>query len=184
VGDLWDGPVTQETFASIVGISQPRVAQLIAEGVITDKQTLRAWIRTYCERLRETAAGRGQELTIERAKLARSQRVGQELKNAEVRGELAPIGLLTDVLGLAAAAVASRLNGLKADMRRVCPELPEPAWQAIETAIAQARNQWARQTESLVQQAVDELDAAEEDEYSDIDGLAPAPAGEPEDGET
>jgi phage terminase Nu1 subunit (DNA packaging protein) len=54
---------------------------------------LKASVRAYCEHLRETASGRGgpsavENLTAQRARLAREQADGTALKNAELRGEM------------------------------------------------------------------------------------------------
>ena len=85
--------ITQAEFAVIIGVSEAKVSQLVAEGVIQRGQIAHMWLLEYCERLREVAAGRasveagGLDLVQERAALARSQREAQEIKNAVARGE-------------------------------------------------------------------------------------------------
>lgn len=149
--------ITQDDFAKLVGVSQARVAQMVAEGVLTREGTAAQWLLAYCERLREHAAGRDRELTMERAGLARSQRIGQDLKNAVAQGEYAPIGLLADVLAAASAAVVDRLDQLPGQLRKVCPDLPGDARDAIERAIAAARNEWIRSSAELAVRRLDEL---------------------------
>ena len=48
--------IKQADLAALVGISQPRVAQLMAEGKIPANGSLGAVMRAYCDRLREQAA--------------------------------------------------------------------------------------------------------------------------------
>lgn len=144
------GPITQAEFGELVGISQPAVSQLITAGVFVEGATALLWLRAYVARLREQAAGRSQALATERAALARSQREGQEIKNATARKEFAPIAVLGDVLGMAAAGVSDRMDALRGDLRRRCPELSESALSVIEAMLADARAEWERATVSLV----------------------------------
>lgn len=161
--------ITQDDFAKLVGVSQPRVAQMVADGLLPREGTADQWLLAYCERLREQAAGRDKELTVERAALARSQRIGQDLKNAVAQGEYAPIGLLGDVLAAASAAVVDRFDGLPGMLRKACPELPAAARDAIERVIASARNAWIKSTSDLVARELDELTVDEEEPALDED---------------
>lgn len=167
--------VTQQDFADAVGVTQPRVAQLIGDGILPADAVAAQWLLAYCERLREQAAGRGQELTVERAALARSQRIGQDLKNAVAQGEYAPIGLLADVLAAAAAAVVDRLDQLPGQLRKACPDLPAEARDAVMRTIASARNEWIRSTEELVVRRIADLT---EPLYDDDPTLAGVPIEE------
>lgn len=164
-----DVVISQADFADLIGVSEARVSQLVSEGVITRGETGREWLLAYCERLRDMAAGRmgaegGLDLVQERAALARSQRVAQELKNAVARSEYAPIGLLSDVLGAASSAVVDRFEQLDAALRKECPDLQETARMAIHKVITSARNEWIRSTASLVEAQLVELDAEADDE--------------------
>lgn len=159
-----DARATQETFGLLEGLSQQRVSQLVADGVLPVDGTFGAWMLAYAERLREQAAGRmsadggGLDLVQERAALARSQREAQEMKNAVARGEYAPIGLLSDVLGAASAGVVDRFDQLDGTLRKVCPDLPEAARVAVHQVIASARNEWIRATASLVEAHLEQFD--------------------------
>ena len=161
--------VTQDEFGRLVGISQQAVSGLISEGVLPRDGGLALWLRAYCERLREQAAGRmgsevgGLDLVQERAALAREQREGQAIKNAVARKEYAPVGLLADVLGMASSAVVDRFDQLEGSLRKACPDLPDEAKATVMTVIAQARNEWIRSTASLVTENLEAMLAAEED---------------------
>ncbi|WP_369663512.1 hypothetical protein [Variovorax sp. V116] len=167
--------ITQAEFAALVGVSEAKASQLVGEGVIERGQTAHAWLLAYCERLREVAAGRasveagGLDLVQERARLARSQREAQDIKNAVARGEFAPIGLLADVLGMASSAVVDRFEQLEGALRKACPELPDEAKATVQQVIANARNEWIRATEKLVVLELDRL--ASDDDGSVEDAL-------------
>lgn len=173
--------ITQAEFAVLIGVSEAKVSQLVGEGVIERGRTAHAWLLAYCERLREVAAGRasgeagGLDLVQERARLARSQREAQDIKNAVARGEFAPIGLLADVLGMASSAVVDRFEQLEGALRKACPELPDEAKATVQQVIANARNEWIRATERLV---VVELDRLASDEDSSADDSLGDEAGQ------
>jgi phage terminase Nu1 subunit (DNA packaging protein) len=167
---------TQQELGDLVGISQARVSQLMAEGVLP-AGTLLEQLHAYTSWLREQAAGRasadgGLDLVQERAALAREQRISYEIKNAVARGEYAPIGLLADVLGQASAAVVDRFDQLPSLLRKACPDLPAEARDAIAGVIARARNQWIKSTAELVVRNLEEmtdeqLDVPEAEEGAD-----------------
>ena len=167
-----DAPISQAEFAQIVGVSEARVSQLISEGVIVRGDTAHSWLLGYSERLRDQAAGRassalgGLDLVQERAALAREQREGLSIKNAVARKEFAAVGLLADVLGMAASAVVDRFDQLESVLKKSSPDLPEEAKVAVLMVIAKARNEWIRSTAQLVADSVDEMLA---DDGLDID---------------
>lgn len=152
--------ISQAEFGAWVGISEARVSQLMAEGVLTRGESGHEWLMAYCERMRDIAAGRassetgGLDLVQERAALAREQRMGIAIKNAVARGEYAPITLLAEVLATASQSVSERFEQLPGLLRKVCPELPDTARDKLMSAIADARNQWVRGTARLVSEAV------------------------------
>jgi phage terminase Nu1 subunit (DNA packaging protein) len=155
-----DATTTQAEFASLVGLSEARVSQLVAAGVIERGMPLRAWLLAYIDHLREIAAGRqsgelgGLDLVQERAALAREQRRSYEIKNAVAEGTYAPIGLLAQVLAMASQAVSDRLDALPGVLRKTCPALDDTALAQLGSVIASARNEWARGTERLVVEAL------------------------------
>lgn len=153
---------TQTALAELVGVTQPTISNLMTEGKIPSDGTLGELLLAYCARLRDQAAGRlgdtmGLDLVQERAALAREQREGQAIKNAVARREYAPIGLLSDVLGMASSAVVDRFDQLEGAMRKACPDLPDEAKDVIQRVIASARNEWIRATSTLVADSVDAM---------------------------
>ncbi|WP_421885173.1 hypothetical protein [Methylibium sp.] len=168
MGSLLSHRVTQDEFAELIGVSQQLVSKLVTEGVIAKEDTAAGWLRSYCGRLREQAAGRmgegeGLDLVQERAWLAREQRESYRIKNAVALGEFAPIGLLADVLASASAAVVDRFDALPGVLRKACPDLPAEARDAIGRVIASARNEWIRTTDELVVKRLEQAAEAEED---------------------
>ena len=171
-----EAKATQAVIGQLVGVSQQAISALVNDGKIPATGTVGAVLVAYCERLREQAAGRmgeeagGLDLVQERAALARSQRIAQDLKNDIARGEYAPIGLLTDVLATAGAAVVDRFEQLEGALRKACPDLPDEARTTVMTVIASARNEWIRSTAQLVDRSLDELLAQQADD-DQVDGF-------------
>ena len=168
------GAFSQTLLASMVGITQPAVSAMVADGRLqVEGLSLGDALQAYCQRLRDQAAGRvgsevgGLDLVQERAALAREQREGQAIKNAVARREYAPIGLLADVLGMAASAVVDRFDQLEGAMRKACPDLPDEAKTTVQQVIAAARNEWIRATSTLVADTVDAMLAAQEPDEDD-----------------
>ncbi|MDO9072598.1 MAG: hypothetical protein Q7U73_04985 [Rubrivivax sp.] len=182
-----DLPCTQEAFGALVGIGQPRVAQLVADGTLPRDGSAALWMLAYCERLREQAAGRGQELTIERAALARAQRIGQELKNAVAQREFAPVGLLADVLAAMLAELADEMEAWPAAVKRECAAFDQEMVDHLVRSIAAWRNRVtrrlgdgaARLLDDLTEEApAEELQLLDDDPSTLPDDPAPEP-GEP-----
>ncbi|MBS1188920.1 MAG: hypothetical protein H6R10_712 [Rhodocyclaceae bacterium] len=161
---------TQAEIAAHLDISDRRLRELLTEFGLDHKQVPLSDIRIkYIRKLREEAAGRAAggdlDLAGERALLARAQREGQEIKNEVARGTYAPIELLSDVLANASQAVVDRMDQIPAALRRVCPDLPQAARDAIMAEIASARNEMVRKTASLVADTLEPTDVQEEDEF-------------------
>ena len=106
------GTITQSDLATVLDLSEARVSQLAAEGLFPAGQSGMQWVHNYVRRLREQAAGRASDeslaLMVERAALAREQRIGIEMKNAVARGEYAPRTILTELLATASQSVVIR----------------------------------------------------------------------------
>jgi phage terminase Nu1 subunit (DNA packaging protein) len=166
-------PCSQAVFAGLVGLTQPTVSRLQADGVIQEGATLGAWLLAYCDRLREQAAGRlgsevgGLDLVQERAALARSQREAQEMRNAVARGEYAPIDVLSDVLALASSSVADRFDQIEGALRKALPDVDDIVMTTVLAVVTSARNEWVRATSRLVDAAVDDM--ADQDDDPDAD---------------
>lgn len=88
--------VSGQELADLLGVARRSVSEFAERGIIhrigRNRFSLQQSIRLYCEHLRNVAAGRGgdgtQELTAERARLAREQADATALKNAAARREL------------------------------------------------------------------------------------------------
>ncbi len=161
-------PGTQEQLAALVGISQPTVSNLMAEGKLPSSGPLGELLLAYCERLREQAAGRmgnmvdGLDLVQERARLTRLQGDVVEIRKAQLSGQYAPIRLLAAVLATASQAVSERFEQLPGQLRKACPDLPPAAIEQIMAAVASARNVWVTETSELVAARIDAVEDEEE----------------------
>jgi phage terminase Nu1 subunit (DNA packaging protein) len=148
--------ISQAEFGAWVGISEARVSQLMAEGVLTRGETGHEWLIAYCERMRDIAAGRassetgGLDLVQERAALAREQRIGVAFKNGIARGEYIPVVLMTQVLATASQTVSEHNEQLPGTLRKVSPEWPEAARDAVMGTLSDMRNAWVRTIASAI----------------------------------
>ena len=159
----------QAEIAAHLDISDRRVREIATEwSVDSAALSLAEWRVRYIRQLREQAAGRAGagdlDLVQERAALAREQREGQAIKNAVARKEFAPVGLLADVLGMAASAVVDRFDQLEGALRKACPDLPDEAKTTVQQVIANARNEWLRGTAALVADGLDAMLAGQDDD--------------------
>jgi phage terminase Nu1 subunit (DNA packaging protein) len=165
----------QSEIAEHLDMSERAVREFLVSAGIGHKQSTLSEIRiAYIRRQREVAAGRataedGIDLATERALLARSQREGQEIKNEVARGTYAPISLLADVLANASQAVVDRFDQIPAMIKRVCPDLPAPAFEALMGEVASARNEMVAKTASLVADTLDAGDIQDADETAEGD---------------
>lgn len=159
---------TQVALAAIVGVTQPTISAL---GITTG--TLGEMVLAYCRRMREQAAGRYTEgpldLSQERAALARSQREGIDIKNAVLRGQYAPIELLSEILATASQSVTERFDHLPAVLRKTCPHLTDADRDQVVGVIAAARNEWVRATAELVAVKIETVEDGDEPELAGLE---------------
>lgn len=169
-------PVQQSVIAEIVGVSKQAINALVQEGKLPECKTTGEMIAAYCERLRDQAAGRlgdvpgGLDLVQERAALAREQRIAQKLKNDVASGEYAPIGLLSDVLGMASSAVVDRMDQMEGTLRKSCPGIDDDVMTIVLRVMANARNEWIRATCKLISESLEAM-VDEEDDDPELPGL-------------
>lgn len=167
--DLSRPAESQSQFASLACISEARVSQMLADGILTPGAPIGDWLGLYIHRLRAQAAGRmgseagGLDLVQERAALAREQRERVALQNAATRGELAPIELLRDVLGKAIAIMVSELEQVDGLIAQTAPDLPDATRLAVLNAVAAARNKIAGRAADLVLADIDPADDIDAD---------------------
>ena len=184
--------MSQRTLARSLGLSEAAVSTLKKRGMPVDEgvEACQAWRNRNVAPYARTAsasvpapsadtggsapspAGGTLDLGQERARLAREQRIGIEIKNAVLRGEYAPISLLAEVLASASQAVAERFDHLPGQIKRVAPTLPPAVMDRVMTTIAEARNEWVRQTSSLAIDGLVGVDDAAELEGLDDPGAA------------
>ena len=136
--------ITQAAFGDMVGISQQAVSAMIREGVLLPDQSAKVWLRAYCSRLREQAAGRYSvgdlDLTEQRARLASEQADKVAMHNKVMRGEYLPVMTLTTALADASRQIVSILDALKMKLKRQNSKLTADDLDLVDTEIATARN--------------------------------------------
>lgn len=136
--------MTQASFGALVGVSQQAVGSLVMRGVLDTSVTGHQMLQAYCSHLREQAAGRATngdlDLATERAGLAKAQRERLEMQNAISRKELAPVGLIEEVLSKVGARCAGLLDAIPGAIKRRVPSLTSEEINNIRKEIARVRN--------------------------------------------
>jgi phage terminase Nu1 subunit (DNA packaging protein) len=157
---------TQVAIAAHLDLSDRSVRELQSRIVLPEDATLTDYRIAYIRHLREMAAGRATDgsidLSTERARLARAQCEGQEIKNSVALGTWAPIEALTDVLANASQSVVDHLDQIPAGIMRICPDLPVAVRELIMVEVTQARNEMVRKTASLVADKLGQEDMQED----------------------
>lgn len=81
---------------ALLGVTAATVRELASKGIVKRAAKgvydLDVSIPAYCAHLRQVASGRGGELALERARLAREQADQVAMKNRAARGELVEVG--------------------------------------------------------------------------------------------
>jgi phage terminase Nu1 subunit (DNA packaging protein) len=126
---LLEVKISQAQFADLVGISEARVSQLIAEGTLSRGATARTWLDAYLDRLREQAAGRAEapEITTERARLLAAQAAREQLRLGEDRGELIRVDAVRTVMSHSYVAVRDAILNIPARMAAPLAAESDPA---------------------------------------------------------
>lgn len=156
-------------------MSERQITRLIDRGVTPQPKgkggyDLKACNHGYIRYLRASKTGQGSDgeaidLLDEKARLTREQADQVALKNAHMRGELAPIELVGWTISKACAQMAAILETIPAKLKRAMPSLGAAEMEIIKKEIVKVQN--------LAADA--EIDF---DEYRDGDDSAAASGGE------
>ncbi len=76
----------------------------------------------------------------EKLLLTKAQREGQELKNAQLRKELAPVAVIEWTLGKVGSQIAALLDSLPLQIKKRCPKLTASGIEVIQREIVKAQN--------------------------------------------
>lgn len=113
-------PVTQGSFAGLVGLAQPQVAGLVAAGVLADSDTCGGWLRAYAKHLRDLAHGRAGSVAQARQRVLEAQAAALELRNRATAGDLLAADAVRRETARIGRVLAAELDSLAA---RVAPTL-------------------------------------------------------------
>lgn len=142
--------VSQTRFAQMIGVTQPVISGLISRGILARDDSAANWLLSYCGHLREEAAGRatsdGLDLAAERARLSAAQADKIEMELAVIRGELAQVGMLEQVLTQAGVKAGGILDAVPNMLMRRIPHLTADDIDIVREEIAKARNTVAKLT--------------------------------------
>jgi phage terminase Nu1 subunit (DNA packaging protein) len=112
-----------------------------------DPRLLVEWkIRQELAKVTGTDSGEILDLEQERARLAKEQRIAQELKNAQIRRETAPIEIISFMLSKIGAQVSAILDTIPGKVKRRVPKLSSAEIEIIKREIVKAQNVAAKVT--------------------------------------
>lgn len=89
------------------------------------------------------------EAEKEKMLLIREQRIGQELKNAQTRRELAPVKLIEWVIGRVGGQISAHLESVPLLVKKRAPRLSASEIEVIKREIIKAQNMASRMTLDL-----------------------------------
>lgn len=138
------GPATLQAIADRLGLTRRWVVKLRKQDIISNPVTLdeaRLQFLAYRERL--TPAGSNEaavDFNRERALLTKEQRIGHELKNAQLRKELAPLTVITGTLAIAATRVKAHFQTLPGEIKKKLPTVTATELLIIDRCITKCLN--------------------------------------------
>jgi len=158
--------VSTDRLSRVLMISPRRVQQLVKEGVLTKegrgRYPLVPNVQAYIKYWQERASGSNDDADIdyhvERARLTKSQADGQEMKNAVMRRELAPVDLIEWTLNKVASQIGAVLDSIPQKVKRRVPSLTAAQIDFIKREIVTCQNSAAKITVDL-DEYEDQLDA-------------------------
>lgn len=86
---------------------------------------------------------------LEKVLLTREQRIGQELKNAQTRREVAPVAVIEWALSRIGGQIAAHLESIPLNVKKLNPSLPARAIEDVKREVVKAQNMAARVTVNL-----------------------------------
>ena len=134
---------TQETLATLTGLSQQRISQLQKQGIIARGENPIVSNRKIIAHLGKVAAGwQSQDGRVDRmheaAMLDRRRREEIEIKLAERRGELLSLESIVTMIKYLILAIRSKYLALPSRMRSLVPELSPKAYAILEQLVRDA----------------------------------------------
>ena len=155
MGGQLQSVVSTAEMCSWLGISKVSLGDMRKRGVVSmvarDRWEVKKTVNAVTRHYREIAAGRksaedddSPDLVSQRALLAKSQFEGQELKNAQLRRELAPISLIEWTLGKVGNQIGAVLDSIPLKVKKVVPRLTAVEVEHIKREVVKAQNAAAR----------------------------------------
>ncbi|MGE0425295.1 MAG: MerR family transcriptional regulator [Reyranellaceae bacterium] len=163
--DVGNMVVSGSELAELLGVSRRSVSEFSERGIIErvsrNRFGLQRSIRLYCDHLRTVAAGRGgdgtQELTAERARLAREQADATALKNAAARRELVSTVEVEREWSLICRKVRNAILAVPSRARQTLPHLTGFDVEQLDREIRDALTGLGRDDDNLAGAAKDGL---------------------------
>lgn len=115
-----------------------------------DPRLLLQWmVRQELVKVTGTESGEILDLEQERARLAKEQRISQELKNAQTRHETAPIEIIAWTLSKVGSQISAILDAIPGKVKRRVPQLSSAEIEIIKREIVRAQNVAAKASVSV-----------------------------------
>jgi phage terminase Nu1 subunit (DNA packaging protein) len=128
------------------------VAERTKAGAIKalDLSAMARWRRQRdMKRKQDVEPNNRESADLEKTLLIREQRIGQELKNAQARHELAPVDLISWTLSKVGAQISAILDSVPLKVKNILPRLSAAEVEHIRREIVKAQNAAASVTVDL-----------------------------------
>lgn len=146
-------------YARLFDLSERRIQQMAKDGIIPKagrgKYPLLGTVQGYVKFLQERALkAEGEEtetfnVADEKAKLIQAKRIGQDLQNEKLKGNLFPLIAGEYLFSRIASEIAAVLDSLPAKIKRVAPKMTATQVDEVKKEIAKATNACANVVERL-----------------------------------
>jgi len=139
--------LSADKLGKILMLSSRRVQQLAKEAVLIKAErgkypmveNIQAYVKYWQDKAASTDTG-GIDYHVERARLTKAQAEGQEIKNAVLRRELAPVDALEWVLSKTAGQISAQLDAIPMRVKRRDPKLKVKQIELITREIVNCQN--------------------------------------------